>query len=464
VTNASSVPIGRWHRWIILLAISLVSFASYYIWDSISPLATLIKDELGFSGAEYGLLNSAVTAANVFLLMLLVAGIIVDKLGLKLSGILYAGCCFVGALLTAFGASGNLQTLIGPAYDVLGSAFPHGWSPELKVMLLGRALFGVGAEAILIINNKVIARWFLGKELAFAYGVNIIPMRFGTWLAFNAQAPIAVRWGLVPSLWVASLVMLFGVVCFLAYLWLEKAARGRPGAPAASAVELKARPSDEVFEWRKAFSFDASFWLITALCVTFYSAVFPFQYYSTDILVQKFGYSLTSASRYTSLLITGTMIFTPIFGWFIDRYGRRATMMIWGSLLLVPCHLLLGLTHFPPGLLIFAVGVSLSLVPAALWAAIPMMVKENHLGTAFGVVGYVQNIGLTFFPYLAGRIADAYTTVEMVGGEEVTHTDYTMTMVMFAALGVLGFFFAIALKRVDARRTEGPSIEAVFHQ
>ena len=142
--------------------------------------------------------------------------------------------------------------------------------------------------------------------------------------------------------------------------------------------------------------------------------------------------------------------------------GRRATLMIWGSLVLIPCHLLLALTNFPPGILIFVVGVALSLVPAALWAAIPMMVKENHLGTAFGVIAYVQNIGLTIFPYLAGRIADAHTVVETVAGEEVTRVDYTMTMVMFAALGVVGFIFALALKHVDARRRDGVSIESVL--
>jgi MFS family permease len=457
-----SAAIGRSYRWIILVVMSFINFASYYIWDSLSPLAPLLKEELDLSGAHFGLLFSAVTAANVFLVMLIISGVVIDKLGVKRSGIIYAFCCFFGAVLTAFGASENLASYIGPLYNWLGSAFLTDWSPELKIMLLGRAIFGVGAEAILIVNNKVLARWFLGKELAFAYGLNLTIVRLGTYLALNVQAPMALEWGLVPSIWMSTVLMGAGSLSFFVYIWMEKHARGRPGTPKVPTVET--RSPEDVFRWKKAFSFDLDFWLITALCVTFYSAVFPFQNFAPDILVQKFGYSMTKAGQYSSSLILGTMIFTPIFGWIVDRRGKRATMMIWGSLALIPCHLLLGFTTFPPIILMFIVGVSLSLVPAALWAAIPMMVKESHLGTAFGLIGYIQNIGLTFFPYLAGKVADAYTTVETIGGDEIATTDYTMTMVMFAALGAVGFLFAIILKRVDARRTRGISIEAVFHE
>jgi MFS family permease len=454
--------LGASYRWIILVAMSFVNFASYYIWDSLSPLAPLLKEELALSGADFGLLFSAVTAANVFLVMLIISGVIVDKIGVKFAGIIYVFCCLAGALLTAFGASANLASWLGPMYGWLDTAFLPQWSPGLKIMLLGRAIFGIGAEAILIVNNKVLARWFLGKELAFAYGLNLTIMRLGTYLALNFQAPMAIEWGLVPSLWMSTTVMGSGAVAFVIYLWMERKAVGREGAPTVPTVET--RSPEDVFRWREAFAFKPDFWLISALCVVFYSAVFPFQNFAPDIMVQKFGFSMTKAGQYASSLILGTMVFTPIFGWVVDRHGKRATMMIWGSLALIPCHLLLGFTNFSPIILMFIVGVSLSLVPAALWAAIPMMVKENHLGTAFGVIGYIQNIGLTLFPFLAGKVADAYTTVETIGGEEIATTDYTMTMVMFAALGVVGFLLAIALKHVDRRRTSGISIEAVYRQ
>jgi len=446
-------------RWLVLVFMSLICFAQYYIYDSITPLGTMIKEQLGFTGAEYGLLFSYYAVANVFFLMLILAGILVDKLGLKLSGILYGFLCFLGAALTALGAWKGLPDLLGPLYPWLQTAFLPEWSPELKVMLLGRTIYGVGAEAILVVNNKVLARWFKGKELAFAYGMNLTIMRLGTFLAMNVQGPVAGAWGLRAALWFAAGVMGIGFLTFFAYLGLEWLAKSRGIGPSAAAAASPA--PEEKFVLKEAFSFDASFWFITLLCVTFYSAVFPFQSYAPDILVQKFGFLETTAGNYASALILGTMIFTPLLGWFVDHKGKRATLMLLGSLLLIPCHLLIGYTHFPPVIPIFVVGIALSLVPAALWAAIPMMVPENRLGTAFGVIGWVQNVGLMLFPWLAGKIADAHT---ITGADGKPVVDYTSTMLMFASLGIVGFVFALLLKRADARRRDGISIEQVMLQ
>jgi MFS family permease len=455
--SAKGKPLSRAYRWIVLAIMSLICFAQYYIYDSITPLGSLIKEQLGFSGAEYGLLFSAYAVANVFLFMLLLAGVLVDKLGLKISGIVYGFLCFLGAALTALGTWKGLPGLLGGGYDWLHTAFLPTWTPELKVMLLGRAIYGVGAESILVVNNKVLARWFKGKELAFAYGLNLTIMRLGTFLAMNIQAPAANWFGLRGSLWFAAGVMGVGFGTFFIYLAMERAARGRLGAP--GVTEGGGVAPEEKFVLREAFSFSLPFWFITMLCVTFYSAVFPFQSYAPDILVQKFGYKVSTAGSVASALIFGTMIFTPILGWFVDRKGKRATLMMIGSLLLIPCHLLIGYTHVWPMLPIFFVGIALSLVPAALWAAIPMMVPESRLGTAFGVVGYVQNVGLMAFPYIAGKIADAHT-FKGPDGEPVV--DYTSTMLMFAALGIVGFVFSLLLKWADARRKEGQSIETVM--
>jgi MFS family permease len=435
-------------RWLVLAVMSLICFAQYYIYDSITPLGTLLKEQLGFSGADYGLLFSFYAVANVFLLMLLVAGVLVDKLGLKVSGILYGFLCVLGAAFTALGAWKGLPGLLGGSYEWLHRAFFPDVSTELKVMLFGRMVFGVGAESILVVNNKVLARWFSGKELALAYGLNLTLMRLGTFLALNLQASVAEAWGLRTALWFAVGVMGAGFATFFFYLALEKIARGRKGAP----VEKSATAASEKFVLGQAFSFDSSFWFIALLCVTFYSAVFPFQSYAPDILVQKFGYTVKSASRVTSALIVGTMICTPLFGLFVDRKGRRATMMFLGALLLIPCHLLIGYTHFAPVVPIFFVGVALSLVPAALWAAIPLMVPENRLGTAFGVVGYIQNVGLMLFPWIAGKIADAHTLRQVVDGKETQVVDYTSTLLLFASLGIAGLIFATLLKRADKKR------------
>jgi MFS family permease len=251
--------------------------------------------------------------------------------------------------------------------------------------------------------------------------------------------------------------MAAGAATFFVYMALERAAVGRPGAPADAHAVADHLPLGTSL--LSSFRFPPAFWYITLLCVTFYSAVFPFQAYAPDILVQKFGYSVVKAGFVASLLILGTMICTPLFGWIIDHFGKRATFMILGAALLVPSYLLLAYTRLFPGIPIFAVGVAMSLVPAALWAAVPMMVPERRLGLAFGIVGWVQNVGLMACPWVAGRIADAHTTMSPAGAPVI---DYTSTLLLFVALGVAGLVFSILLKWADARRREGPSIESVL--
>jgi MFS family permease len=458
-TAAAGRPLSGTYRWIVLAAMSLICFAQYYIYDSITPLGTTMQHDLGLSSENYGLLFSAYAFANVFLVMVLLAGVMVDKLGLRASGIFYGFCCFLGAFLTALGAWKGLPGLLGPAYEGLHRFIKPEWSPELKIMLLGRTIYGIGAEAILLVNNKVLARWFKGKELAFAYGVNLTIMRLGTFLALNLQAR-AVGWmSLQGALWLAASIMGVGFLTFFGYLALERASRGRVGAPAE--MDAVAAPEDR-FVFREAFSFNSAFWYIALLCVTFYSAVFPFMSFAPSLLERRFGYSPATSGSFTSALILGTMIFTPILGWWVDRKGKRASMMIVGALLLIPCHLALGLTRVWPVLPIFCIGVALSLVPAALWAAIPMLVPQRNLGTAFGVVGWVQNFGLWLFPIVAGRLADAGTTKAIVDGKEVLTVDYTRMMLMFAGLATVGLVFAVLVKIADARRRDGVSIEKVM--
>ncbi|MFH0902432.1 MAG: MFS transporter [Pseudomonadota bacterium] len=475
--NESS-PSGRrrYLRWLVFITISLVCFGQYFVYDSVTPLATRIKEELGMSGAQYGLLSSYYSIPNVFLAMVLFAGILVDKLGLKLSGLVYALLCLVGALLTAVGASSSLPAILGGGYGWLATAFAPDYSPELKIMLLGRAIYGVGAEAVLIVNNKVLARWFRGKELAFAFGLNLTIMRLGTFAALNIQAPIAESLGIQGALWFAVVVMLLGLVSFFVYLAAERVAPRPAVAPSAAAgVAGEGSSPAEKFQLRDIFRFEPRFWYTTGICFAFYSAVFPFLWYAPDILVQRFGVSAVIAGTYSSALILGTMIFTPIFGHVVDRYGKRASLMAWGSLSIIPCFIVMALTHFIPIVPIFLIGVALSLVPAALWSSVPLIVAEERLGTAFGVIGYLQNVGLMLFPWIAGKLADASTTealapqreisslcrqlgeqaialcerIARLLGERLSVIEYRNALLMFSALGVLGFFFALLLERAD---------------
>jgi len=204
--------------------------------------------------------------------------------------------------------------------------------------------------------------------------------------------------------------------------------------------------------------FTPSFWFVVLLCVTFYSAIFPFTALSTDMFHDKWHISLvsdssgsflsqvffnfthmfTTAPGITSIVIAASMICAPFAGGLIDRIGRRASLMVLGSLILIPAHLILGITHCNPIYSMIALGAAFVLVPAALWPSVPMVVEEKRVGTAFGLMTAIQNLGLGLFPLLNGKLRDMTGT-------------YTATQVMFAGLGVLGLIFAFLLLRADKR-------------
>jgi len=398
-------------RWWVLLLMGLAIFGSYYAYDAVSPIADFIIKGMKITRAEYGLLFSYYSLPNF--IMVLVGGILLDKIGIRKAGSLYSGLCALGVLLTAAGAN-------------------------FQVMLWGRFIYGIGSESLIITMNKILSKWFRGKELAFAFGLNITVARLGTFAALNSAARIqewSGSWRL--ALWVSAVLMFLSFAFFLVYVALDKVKE--------SFFQEEKGKDEEKFVFKDIYKFKPSFWYVSLLCMTFYSAIFPFTAFSTVFLQSKFGFSAVKGGFFTSLVITGTMAFTPLFGLFVDKAGRRATLMIIGSLMLIPIHLSLGLTYLNPVFAMIALGISFSLVPAAMWPSIPILVAEKRLGTAFGLMTLIQNIGLTVFPWVAGRITD------LSGG------DYTNTMVMFACLGGTGLLFSLLLKLADKK--EGSGIE-----
>lgn len=397
--NKSARKEKHWWRWLILLVVSLVMFGSYYIYDALSPINDYIQQDMGLDNARFGLLFSFYALPNL-LFLLVVAGFLLDRLGIRKAGTLYVFLILLGSLITSLGA---------------GKSF--------IVMLIGRIVFGFGSEATLLVTNKVIARWFRGKELGFAYGLNITVMRLGTILALNTAAQIADaagtwRW----SVWVSTIVMFVSFILFLVYLLMDRDV----DKAIQEGTEEKIVASD-------VKQLSPAFWFISLLCVTFYSAIFPFTNHAPRFMQMKFGLSAAMGGQYTSYIMTASMIFTPLLGLLVDKIGRRGRIMILGSLLLIPAHLLLGLTYLHPAVSFILLGISFSLVPAALWPAVPILVKEKFLGTAFGIIAWIQMFGLFIFPYLAGRIVDAS------GG------NYTNMELMFASLGIAGLVFSLLL-------------------
>ncbi|MBI4463024.1 MAG: MFS transporter [Acidobacteria bacterium] len=381
---------------------------NYFAYDSIGALAPLMIEGMGIGREQIGMLYSFYSWPNV--IMVFIGGFLIDRLGTRVMSLVFSALIVLGASLVAL-------------------------APLFWLMLAGRVIFGIGAESLIVCQSAILAKWFKGRELAFAFGLSLTFMRLGTLFSFNTEAWIAEQfqsWRI--ALWVAAALCGFSLVSNLVYVYLEQRARGR--------VVLSEGAAGDKIVLADVKQFNRSYWFVTALCVTFYSAIFPFTAFSTDFFHDKWGYPVMTAGRITSIVIFASMILSPILGRAVDRIGRRGTMMMVGAVLLIPCYLTMGLTTLSPLAPMALIGFAFSLVPAALWPAVPLIVEPKNVGTAFGLMTMIQNIGLATFPWLVGWLRD------------VTHT-YTGGMVVFAGLGVVGFVFAILLKRADAQAGGG---------
>lgn len=424
-------------RWAMLLTVGFVLAANYYFYDALSPLKSTLTKEFGFTGTDFGLFVSVYSVPNVFFLMAVMGGIILDKLGIRRTGFTFVALMALGSLVTAYGAS-DMYRNDGIGYAFMSSFMP-GYSPELKMMLLGRFLFGLGAETSIVVISKIIVKWFKGKELALAFGVKLGLARTGSVLAF-VLSPVLIEAdaGWTVATWFAAFFVTASLLVFMIYMMfdlkLDKQVK-----------EDQSEDKSDEFQFSDVLKLlsNRSFIFVTLLCLTFYSAVFPFLAFSADFFKNKFGMSIQASGQISALLPLGTVIFTPLFGFFVDKYGKAASLMIYGSLLLTIIHFIFATTGISPYILMVILGLAFSLVPAAMWPSVAKMVDEKRIGSAYGFMFSVQNLGLWAFPILAGMILDN-TNQE---GAQVL--DYTYTMLMFSCLGVVGFLFALLLKRED---------------
>ena len=386
-------------RWVILFIVSLMMAANYYFYDALSPLQNLLREHLGFSNTAYGFLVSAYSIPNVFLLMAVIGGIILDKIGIRITGLMFASFMAVGSFLTAYGASDYFNNG-GLGYHFM-STFLKSYSPAIKMMSFGFFLFGLGAETSIVVVSKVLVKWFKGKELAMALGVNIAIARMGTAMALFFSRSISTDNFWNRPIWFAASLLTIGVLTFIIYIFFDLR------FDRVEKFKLS-HSADEEFRITDVFKIIRipSFIYITLLCVTFYSAVFPFLKYATDMLENKFGLPGELSGRITSILPFGTIIFTPLFGWFTDIKGKSASVMILGSLILVLVHLTFTFTQLNPYLPMFMLGIAFSLVPAAMWPAVAKIVDTSKIGTAYGFMFSVQNIGLWAFPLIIGFVLD----------------------------------------------------------
>jgi MFS family permease len=390
----------------VLLFLSLAMFGSYYAYDALSPLADVLKQQLRFSDENIGLLQAIYSFPNIFTVV--IGGFIIDRLGLRKSLMIFGVLCLVGPAITA--SSGHLS-----------------------VMAAGRLIFGMGAESLNVAVTAALARWFKGKELSFAFGINLTICRLGSFAALNS--PTWARAAYANWRWPFLIALALSVFCVVGAIvyWIME-------AQAEKNFHLGEASTDKVV-FADLFKFGVSYWYIVALCVTFYSAIFPFQTFAVKFFIEAHGTSREFGGFLSSMLTLFAMIATPLFGLWVDRVGKRAMLMMFGSLLLVPVYLMMAYTHVnlyvPMGLM----GVAFSLIPAVMWPSVAYIVDQSKLGTAYGLMTMIQNIGLFGFNLMVGWANDySHAGPDNPGG-------YHLGMWIFSTLGFLGLGFAFLLRQ-----------------
>ncbi|MEG1648885.1 MAG: MFS transporter [Rikenellaceae bacterium] len=430
-------------RWSVVLLVSFTMMSGYFLTDVMAPLKTMLEQTLGWDSQEYGFFTSGYGWLNIFAFMLIVSGIVLDKFGIRFTGTTATCVMIVGTSIKYWAIS---TTFENPVIDIFG------WELNRQVLFAacGYAIFGVGVEAIGITASKIIVKWFKGKELALALGMNVAFGRIGTLLALAVSPIIAEKMGHPSKPILLCLVLLcIGLLSFVVFCASDRKLDKQLGD--------EAKVDKEDFRIRDILDIVKikAFWYIAFLCLTFYSAVFPFLKYATELMVIKFHLDPSIAGLIPSILPMGTLFLTPLFGSIYDRKGKGATIMIIGSCMLIVVHALFAVSFFNwwviAAILMCTLGIAFSLVPSAMWPSVAKIIDQKKLGTAYALIFYVQNWGLSGVPLLIGYVLKKYciTGTTMINSVETTTYDYTLPMLIFMSFGVIGLLFALLLKRED---------------
>jgi MFS family permease len=393
-------------RWTALAIISFTMLCGYYLTDVMAPLKGLLEGQLHWNSSQFGFFTSAYGWFNVFLLMLIIGGIILDKMGVRFTGVTAASIMVAGTFIKYWAVSTHMldgRTWHLIFFDVNAQVF---------MAALGFAIFGVGVETAGITVSKIIVKWFKGKEMALAMGLEMATARMGTALALSTSVPIAKAFSTVSAPILVCLIMLcIGLIAFIMYTFMDK--KLDASLAAEGNAETAGEP-EEAFRIRDILKIitNKGWWFLAILCVLFYSAVFPFLKYATDLMVSKFHINEDWAGLIPAMLPFGTILLTPLFGNLYDRKGRGASIMILGAILLIFVHIIFSipfLNHWVIAiLLILVLGIGFSLVPSAMWPSVPKIIPEKQLGTAYALVFWVQNWGLMGVPALIGWVLNKW--------------------------------------------------------
>ncbi|MDD3875937.1 MAG: MFS transporter [Bacteroidales bacterium] len=443
-------------RWLALAIVSFTMLCGYYLADVMAPLKGLLEQQLSWNSEEYGFFTSAYGWFNVFLFFLIFGGIILDKMGVRFTGLMATFTMVLGIGIKYWAVT--THSLDGQVWDLII------FSSKAQVLVagIGFAIFGVGVEVAGITVSKIIVKWFKGKEMALAMGLEMATARIGTGLAIGTSLPIAKLFGDVSMPLLFGLIMAcIGFISFFIYTFQDKKL---DASQAAVNLQNNTVPDDaDSFRIKDILLIitNKAWWYIALLCVLFYSAVFPFLKYATDLMINKFGVEEYWAGLIPAMLPFGTILLTPFFGNLYDRKGKGATIMIIGSILIILVHALFSvpfLNHWIIAIILTIIlGIGFSLVPSAMWPSIPKIIPDKQLGSAYALIFWVQNWGLMGVPALIGWVLGKYCIIgtRVVDGQTINSYDYTLPMMIFTGFGLLALILAFLLKAEDKKKGYG---------
>ena len=456
-------------RWTALILIALMMFFGYMFVDVMSPLQSLVEQERGWSPSVFGTYAASEYLLNVFG-FLIIAGVILDKCGIRFTGELSASMMFIGAAIKFYAVSDWFPgTGLATWLDSWWITMPA----SAKLASFGFMIFGCGCEMAGTTVSKAIAKWFKGKEMALAMGLEMAIARVGVFAIFSISPILAEKMGSIAApVGFCTALVFIGLITYTVFTFMDRKLDAQLGADGSNET------SDEEFKVADLKNILTSqiFWVVALLCVLYYSAIFPFQRYGANMLQCNLdGISPAAASNIFRWFPIGAAVITPFLGSFLDHKGKGATMLMWGAILLIACHLIFAFvlpathSHVIAYSTIVLLGISFALVPAALWPSVPKIIDEKVLGSAYCLIFWVQYIGLCFVPMLIGSVLASSNAnnpaviAAKEAGDEFIPYNYTMPLVIFACFGVAALILAIYLKAIDRKNhfgLEEPNIKA----
>ncbi|MDY5781149.1 MAG: MFS transporter [Candidatus Cryptobacteroides sp.] len=427
--------------WAALACLVVPMFASYFFDDMFSSLSQLFRNpellELGWDSADYGFYAGGYSFLCVWG-GLIVCGMLLDKWGVRVTGSIFVGMMTAGAALVTF-------------------AITSGMAPKtsLTVAYAGCMLFGLGSEIAGVGVTRSIAKWFKGRNMAFAMGLQLAIARLGTALALilspmlvkaKAEGEIYTLLETAKPAFFGLALLLLGTVLWAVFVMMDARFDAQNGL-----TDRKERKEEDEFKFSDIFKVlsNKHFIMSALLCVFFYCSIISFKKFATSILIPRFDLPAESASLMVSLIPFSTVIFAPLFGSLVDKVGKGTRWMIAGSVLVLIAHIIIAFA--PEGVSGFGyagiaiLGVGYSIVPAALWPTVSKIVPEKNLGTAYSLIYWIQNMGMLLVPIAVGFI---FRNTES-GKLAALHSEY-----VFLALCVLAIVVSLLYARSSDRNPD----------